>query len=57
MHPATRTRYLRTDAQWSYGFLNFFPQPWILYDPGTKRFFANNTALNRIDVFDAATEL
>jgi len=57
MHPPTRTRYLRTDAQWNYGFLNFFPQPWILYDPGTKRFFANNTALNRIDVFDAATEL
>jgi hypothetical protein len=57
MHPPTRTRYLRTDAQWSYGFLNYFPQPWILYDPGTKRFFANNTALNRIDVFDATTEL
>lgn len=57
VHPPSRTRYLRTDAQWSYGFLNFFPQPWILYDPGTKRFFANNTALNRIDVFDATTEL
>jgi hypothetical protein len=57
MHPPTRTRYLRTDAQWNYGFLNFFPQTWILYDPGTKRFFANNTALNRIDVFDATTEL
>jgi hypothetical protein len=57
MHPPSRTRYLRTDAQWSYGFINFFPQPWILYDPGSKRFFANNTALNRIDVFDATTEL
>ena len=57
MHPPLRTRYLRTDAQWDYGFLNFFPQQWIIYDPGTKRFFANNTALNRIDVFDATTEL
>ncbi|MGH9553720.1 MAG: hypothetical protein ACRD3W_30350, partial [Terriglobales bacterium] len=28
MHPPVRTRYLRTDAQWSYGFLNFFPQQW-----------------------------
>jgi hypothetical protein len=57
MHPPTRTRYLRTDAQWDYAFINFFPQQWIMYDPGTKRFFANNTILNRIDVFDAATEM
>jgi len=57
MHPPGRVRYLRTDAQWDYGFLNFFPQQWIIYDPGTNRFFANNTALNRIDVFDATTEL
>ncbi|MBZ5680499.1 MAG: IPT/TIG domain-containing protein [Acidobacteriia bacterium] len=57
MHPPFRTRYLRTDAQWSYGFLNFFPQQWIIYDPGTRRFFANNSALNRIDVFDAGSEL
>jgi hypothetical protein len=57
MHPPLRTRYLRTDAQWSYGFLNFFPQRWITYDPGTKRFFANNYALNRIDVLDATSEL
>jgi hypothetical protein len=57
MHPPFRTRYLRTDAQWSYGFLNFFPQQWILYEPGTKRFFANNYGLNRIDVFDATTQL
>jgi len=57
MHPPFRTRYLRTDAQWDYGFLNFFPQTWIIYDPPRKRFFANNTALNRIDVFDATTEL
>ena len=57
MHPPLRTRYLRTDAQWNYGFLNFFPQQWIIYDPGTKRYFANNTTQNRIDVFDATTEL
>src|SRR5579862_2405519 len=54
MHPPTRTRYLRTDVQWDY---SFFPRQWIIYDPGTKRFFANNTTLNRIDVFDATTEL
>ena len=57
MHPPTRTRYLRTDAQWDDGFISLFPQQWIIYDPGTKRFFANNTILNRIDVFDATTEL
>ncbi len=57
MHPPIRTRYVRTDAQWDYGFLNFFPQQWIIYDPTTKRFFVNNTALNRIDVFDAGSEL
>ena len=56
MHPPFRTRYLRTDAQWDYGFINFFPQQWIIYDSGTKRFFANNTTQNRIDVFDATTE-
>jgi len=56
MHPPFRTRYLRTDAQWDYGFINFFPQQWIIYDPATKRFFANNTTQNRIDVFDATTE-
>ncbi|MBZ5661313.1 MAG: hypothetical protein LAO08_12980 [Acidobacteriia bacterium] len=55
-HPPFRTRFLRTDAQFSYGALNFFPQQWFLYDPGTKRFFVSNTVLNRIDVFDAASE-
>lgn len=55
--PPTRTRYVRTDAEWDYGFLNFAPQQWILYDPPTKRFFASNTGLNRIDVLSANTEL
>jgi len=57
MHPPSRTRYLRTDAQWDYSFINFFPQRWIIYDSASKRFFANNTTQNRIDVFDATTEL
>jgi hypothetical protein len=51
-----RTKYVRTDAQWEVGYLNFAPQPWILYNPGTKRFFVSNTAVNRVDVLDAATE-
>ena len=55
VHPPFRTRYIRTDAQWDYGFINFFPQRWITYDSATKRFFANNTTQNRIDVFDATT--
>jgi len=57
MHPPFRTRYLRTDNQWDYGFLSYFPQLWIVYEPVTKRFFASNTYLNRVDVFDAITEL
>lgn len=56
MHPPIRTQFLRTDAMWDYGSINYFPQQWILYDPRTKRFFANSTALNRIDVFDATNE-
>ncbi len=55
-HPDFRTRFVRTDAQFDYAFLNYFPQQWIIYDPGTKRFFVSNTLLNRVDVFDAGTE-
>jgi hypothetical protein len=55
-HPPFRTGYVRTDAQFDYGFLNFFPQTWMIYDPPTKRFFVSNTVLNRVDVFDATTE-
>ena len=55
-HPPFRTRFLRTDAQFDYAFLNYFPQQWIIYDPGTKRFFVSNTVLNRVDVIDAASE-
>lgn len=46
--PPFRTRYVRTDAQGGICFL---------YEPVTKRFFISNTYLNRIDVFDATTEL
>jgi len=51
-----RTQYVRTNALWDYAYLNYSPQPWILYEPGTKRFFASNSTLNRVDVLDAATE-
>jgi hypothetical protein len=57
MHPPFRTRYLRTDTLWDTSFLNLFPQDLIIYDPGTNRFFVSDTYLNRVDVFDAATEL
>jgi hypothetical protein len=55
-HPNFRTRFLRTDAQFGYASLNLFPQQFVIYDPGTKRFFVSNTLLNRLDVIDAATE-
>jgi hypothetical protein len=55
-YPPSRTRYVRTDAQWDVGFLNYFPQQWVLYEPVTQRFFVSNTSLNRMDVFDATTE-
>jgi hypothetical protein len=55
--PPFRTRYVRTDAQWDEGFLYYFPQRCVLYEPATKRFFFSNTWLNRIDVFDAASQL
>lgn len=54
--PSLRTNYIRDDAIWDSGFLSFFPQKWILYDPGTKRFFVSNTGLNRVEVYDATTE-
>lgn len=56
MHPPFRTRYLRTDTLWDRSFLDLSPQDLILYDPGTSRFFVSDTYLNRVDVFDAATE-
>jgi hypothetical protein len=55
-HPSLRTNYIRDDAIWDSGFLSFFPQKWILYHPGTKRFFVNNTSLNRVEAYDATTE-
>ncbi|HUK31691.1 MAG TPA: hypothetical protein VLV89_11300 [Candidatus Acidoferrum sp.] len=54
--PSLRTDYLVDDANWDSGFLSYDPQRWILYDPGTKRFFVSNTSLNRVEVYDATTE-
>lgn len=55
-HPPFRTRYLRTDLQYNPNALQFFPPHLTAYDSVHKRFFVSNTTLNRIDVFDAATE-
>ncbi len=51
-----RTKYVRTDAIWDVGFLDFAPQQWIIYHASTRRFFVSNTGLNRIDVIDANSE-
>jgi hypothetical protein len=53
---AARVRYVQTDTQWDTGFLVFFPQRLIIYDPGTKRFFLSDPSLNRVDVIDATSE-
>lgn len=52
--PPFRTRYARTDASWD---VAYFVQPVVLYEPATQRFFFSNTWLNRIDVFDATSQL
>lgn len=51
-----RVKYVQTDTQWDTGFLTYFPQRLILYDPGTKRFFLSDPSLNRVFVIDAQTE-
>jgi len=51
-----RDRYVETDIQWDTGFLQYFPQRLIIFEPATKRFFVSNTSLNRVDVIDATTE-
>jgi hypothetical protein len=53
---ASRVRFVQTDTQWDTGFLTFFPQRLIIYDPGTKRFFLSDPSLNLVDVIDAASE-
>ena len=53
---AARVKYLQTDTQWDTGFLTYFPQRLILFDPGTKRFFLSDPSLNRVVVIDAQTE-
>jgi hypothetical protein len=55
-HPPFRTRYLRTDVQYSPNVLNFFPPHFTAYDSVHKRFFVSNPSLNRIDVFDSVAE-
>ncbi len=55
-HPPFRTRYLRTDIQYNPNALQFFPPHFTAYDSVHRRFFVSNTTLNRVDVFDAATE-
>jgi hypothetical protein len=55
-HPPGRTRYLRTDIQYSPNAYQFFPPHITVYDSVHKRFFVSNTTLNRIDVFDAVQE-
>jgi DNA-binding beta-propeller fold protein YncE len=56
-HPPIRTQYLRTDIQYNANALQFFPPHVTAYDSVHKRFFVSNTTQNRIDVFDAGTEL
>jgi len=53
---AARVRYIQTDTQWDTGFLSFFPQRLILYDPGTKLFFLSDPSLNLVDVIDPTSE-
>jgi hypothetical protein len=52
-HPPFRTRYLRTDGQYS---TEFFPTHFAAYDSVHQRFFVSNPTLNRVDVFDSVTE-
>jgi hypothetical protein len=54
--PPFRTRYVRTDAQWSLS-TGWGNQNVGFYEPGTKRFFISDPSLNRVDVFDAASEM
>jgi len=55
-YPPFRTRYLRTDSQYSFSGLQFFPPHFTAYDSVHNRFFVSNTTLNRIDVFDEQSE-
>ncbi|MGC2557458.1 MAG: hypothetical protein WA389_01430, partial [Terriglobales bacterium] len=55
-HPPFRSRYLRTDLQYNPTALQFFPPHLTVYDSVHKHFFVSNWALNRIDVFDGASE-
>ena len=52
-----RTRYLRTDQIYDFNSLQYFPPHLTTYDPANKRFFVSNLSLNRIDVFDATSEI
>ena len=51
---SSRTKYRRTDAATEYYLeLN---QNWMVYDPGTKRFFVSDPKGNRIVALDSVTE-
>src|ERR1700733_9722967 len=55
-YPPLRSRYLRTDLQYNSADLQAFPPHLTLYDSVHRHFFVSNWALNRIDVFDGASE-
>ena len=49
-----RTRYVRTDATTEY--FTWINQHWIVYNPGTSRFFVTDPISNHIYVLDATSE-
>ena len=51
----SRLKYVRTDSTLGAD-LSFFPQAHILYSASSRRFFFADASLNRIHVFNAATE-
>lgn len=55
-YPPLRSRYLRTDLQYNSADLQAFPPHLTLYDSVHRHFFVSNWALNRINVFDGASE-
>ena len=56
-HAPIRTRYLRTDSFYDPNSLQYAPPHFTAYDRVHRRFFVSNPFLNRIDVFDAASEV
>ncbi|HKV38994.1 MAG TPA: hypothetical protein VJX67_07265, partial [Blastocatellia bacterium] len=56
VHSSIRTRYVRTDASYTYG-LQYAPPHLVVYSSQQRRFFVSNPYLNSIDVFDANLEI